>query len=397
MKNLLFISTYPFPLDMGSKQHAYNFLKALTGIVNVYCLFFIQPHKEIPVNPDTDLMELGIKAFKFCHFQKFKNKNGLSLFFKGILAFPNNFMNLATHRQGLRNINSFIDSYGIDIVHFEHFWYTKYALKIRRDLAKVIVYHDLHHSIFLQLAKIEINYKRKFLNFLTYIKFYIFECLLEKRAVMKVFLNRAEMLTFPKNSVHIPHIVNSEITYKIARTTDSFNILFIGAYNHSPNRRSVQFIINQILPLLTKVREHFTIHIIGPGTEKFKTLLDRSPYEKHVAIHGYIQDINEVFENMDIALFPILDGGGIKTKIIDALAAGLPVVTTPEGVDGLDNVPVNCIGIGRNPVELVNELTKLMRSYSLRQQKAEAGKSFIDREHSFSVLQKKMKKCYSRL
>jgi glycosyltransferase involved in cell wall biosynthesis len=395
MKNLLFISTYPFPLDMGSKQHAYYFIKALSGIYNVYCIFFIPPHVEKPQNPEADLASLDIKAYCLCHFSKPKRVNPYRRFIGSVAAFPSPFMKLATHRQGLDTIKSFIDKYDISIVHFEHFWYTQYAFNLGTSMQNVIVYHDLHHNVFMQLAKLNKRYPRKILSLITCLKFYLYERMLDRKAALKIFLNPVEMLSLPKNATHLPHIVNSEIDYRPVRKTDFFNLLFIGSYNHPPNRRSVEFIIRFILPPLATINKNFKLHIVGPETEQFQDLVDDSPCRQFVELHGFKKEINKAFEEMDIALFPILDGGGIKTKIIDALASGIPVVTTDKGVIGLTNLPDNCIGLGNTAEELVHQTRKLMDSPLLRQERSEAGKDFIDKEHSFASLAIRLTKCYA--
>ena len=100
---------------------------------------------------------------------------------------------------------------------------------------------------------------------------------------------------------------------------------------------------------------------------------------------------------MDIALLPILDGGGIKTKIIDALASGVPVVTTPKGAEGLNKLSKGFIGIGRTPGELVTEMLNLMQDHDLRREKSERAKCFIDGEHSYDALLGKLAQCYSYL
>jgi len=394
MNNLLFISSYPFPLDMGSKQHAYYFLKALTQQFNVYCVFFLPPHTVPPTNKGTDSKDLNIKDCDFCFFDNPSNNNKYVQLINKSKAFPNSFMNLATNSHGLRTINSYIDKYSIHIVHFEHFWYTKYAFYIDPRPKKVIVYHDLHHSIYKQQMKFDEKLLGKFLSLLECAKFYLFEYLLEKRISLKIFLNPTELQCFPNQSVHIPHIANPDITFKPVRESNFCNILFLGTYNHPPNRLSFKFIIAAILPQLTKIKNNFKIHIIGPGTEKYEGLLENCPHREHVTIHRFIQDINQVFDGMDLALFPILYGGGIKTKIIDSLKAGVPVVTTPEGVIGLNNLPENCIGVGKTPNELINEMINLMNNFPLRLERSQRGRDYVEKEHSFKSFSKKVKDTY---
>jgi glycosyltransferase involved in cell wall biosynthesis len=397
MKNILFISMYPFPVDMGSKQHAYYFLKSLAGKYNVYCIFFIPPHKAPPGDVAAHLTGLGVKAYDICQFEPPSNNRRYLKLLKSWIAFPNAFMNAATHENGMKTISRYIKEYHIDAVHFEHFWLTQYVFKIPAHLKKVIVYHDLHHAIFKQRAVSEKKYRRKLDQYLLFLKFYIFEHLLEKSVDLKIFLNPVEMRHLPKNSVHIPHIVNPDIRYKPARKTDAFNILFLGAYSHPPNRCSVEYIVRDILPCLAKSPVEFKIHIVGPGTENFQPLIDGSPYRDRILIHGFKPEINDAFDKMDIALFPILNGGGIKTKIIDALTAGVPVVTTSKGVEGLDHLTENCARIGNTPEELTHEMITLMGDFPLRMKNSKIGRIFIDKQHSYNAFSRMVIDAYAAL
>jgi glycosyltransferase involved in cell wall biosynthesis len=394
MKNLLFISSYPFPLDMGSNQHAYFFIKALSHYFNIYCVFFLAPNKLPFSDTDENLSELNIKDYRLCYFRTPSRSKKIAYLLKRIIAFPNYYMHLAKNPQSLKTINECVKQYSIDIIHFEHFHYTRYAFSIKSNVKKVIVYHDLHHLIYKQQMRFETKYHHKFIPFAEFMKFYVFERLLERCIHAKIFLNPIEMQSLPKNAIHIPHIVNPEIRYKDARYTQSYNILFLGAYNHPPNRISLQFIIEQILPKLVQTTKKFKIHIVGAGTKNFNELLNNSKYKGIVTIRGFVEDINQVFADMDIALFPILYGGGIKTKVIDAMAAGVPVVTSPQGIFGLSNLPKNTVGVGTKAEQILKELNALMNSHSLRLKRAKSGREYVEKQHSFKIFAKKIKDAY---
>ena len=202
------------------------------------------------------------------------------------------------------------------------------------------------------------------------------------------------MAVLPKKSVYIPHVVNQNILFRKARETDLFNILFLGTYNHPPNIVSLNFIIERILPLLAKKTEKFRFHIVGGGTEKFQDVVINSLVSDFVVIRGFEKDINRVFQNMDIALFPIQYGGGVKTKIIDAMAAGVPVVTTPEGILGLHSLPEDCIGVGKTATEILDEILLLMKNYSLRLTRSMTAKKYIEENYSFKIFSKKISDTY---
>ncbi len=205
------------------------------------------------------------------------------------------------------------------------------------------------------------------------------------------------MVLSPKKSVYVPHIVNPDITYNYPKNSELIKILFIGGYNHPPNRMSVKFIIEKIIPGLVKKTDRFQIQIVGSGSENIGKQLTNSYYQRFFNLRGFVQDINDVFEGADIAFFPILYGGGIKTKIIEAMAAGLPVVTTPEGVFGLNNLPANCVGVAKSPNDLIREIILLMNNYKARSERSQTARAYIEKEHSFNTMSNAVSRVYQNL
>ena len=136
---------------------------------------------------------------------------------------------------------------------------------------------------------------------------------------------------------------------------------------------------------MAEYTDQFKIHIIGSGTEQFKPLLDRSSLSRFVVIRGFVSDINDAFKDMDIALFPICYGGGVKTKILDAMSAGVPIVTTPEGLIGLTNITKDSIAQGKTPADLVEQLIRLMKHYHLRFAMSQSAKTYVDQQNSYRI------------
>jgi glycosyltransferase involved in cell wall biosynthesis len=306
-------------------------------------------------------------------------------------------MNLATHSIGRAAIADFISRCAIDIVHIEHFHYAKYAFHISSKLKKTIVYHDLYHTLYSQKAVFENNRIKKLLLWLDCWKFYLFERRLDQVVDFKIFLNSEEMRLLPRKAVHIPHVANPAIQFKMPRQIDRINILFIGAYKHPPNVMSVELIIERILPVLAEKTDQFKIHLIGSGTENFRALVDRSPQKRFIVIRGFVADINEALKDMDVALFPICYGGGVKTKILDAMSAGVPIVTTPEGLIGLANINGDCIAHGKTPADLVAQLTRLMNDDQLRRSMAQAARTYVDGQNSYRIFAGRIDAVYACL
>lgn len=306
-------------------------------------------------------------------------------------------MDSATNSAGLKKIKEFIHEFSIDIVHIEHFWYAKYIFKIPNCIKKIVVYHDLHHSVFKQKVAFEDKTISKISLILDWFKFYMFEKYLDNHLDVKVFLNASEMDSLPQNSVHIPHVVRSDIIFQKRKKTEILNILFLGTYSHPPNRTALEFTLDRLLPSLVQRTTNFVFHVTGPGTERFRDIVDGFSHRHLVKIEGFKADINEVFAGMDIALFPILYGGGIKTKVIDSMAAGVPVVTTPQGISGLTGLPLDCVGVGSTVDEILDELMLLIDSYDLRLKRALRAQIYIKENYSFQSFSDKVRRVYSVL
>ncbi|WP_321423219.1 glycosyltransferase [uncultured Methanobacterium sp.] len=104
-------------------------------------------------------------------------------------------------------------------------------------------------------------------------------------------------------------------------------ILFHGSFSHPPNREAFGLITNQIAPHFQK-KPQIIFLLAGTGLEKFQKFNVRSL--------GFVEELNEVIKMADVAIVPLKKGGGTKLKILDYLGAGLPTITTPKGIEGIN-------------------------------------------------------------
>jgi hypothetical protein len=112
-------------------------------------------------------------------------------------------------------------------------------------------------------------------------------------------------------------------------------LLFNGTLGYKPNLDALDVILEKINPkLLTK--NHFSYKIIICGNKlpaSYNELVDYK--EQHIIFAGFVPDINLYFKGADIFINPVLDGGGIKTKLVEALGFDLSVVSTQSGAIGI--------------------------------------------------------------
>lgn len=118
-------------------------------------------------------------------------------------------------------------------------------------------------------------------------------------------------------------------------------ILFNGTLDYAPNRDGLDRILNEINPLLQQKADfEYIIVICGMRLPAEYNNLKRYQ-NQHILYKGFVDDINTYFQAADLFINPIKDGGGIKTKLVEALAANTPCVSFRAGAYG---VPIHITG-----------------------------------------------------
>ncbi len=116
---------------------------------------------------------------------------------------------------------------------------------------------------------------------------------------------------------------------------DATLFLFNGAYNYSPNVQALHIILNHINPKFRLLNSNYRIIICGKDLPP--TLNDLKAYTGNNILYvGFVLDIHLLLKACDVFINPILSGGGIKTKLVEALGYGMSAVSTKKGATGID-------------------------------------------------------------
>lgn len=108
-------------------------------------------------------------------------------------------------------------------------------------------------------------------------------------------------------------------------------LMFIGGFLHDPNEDAVIWFVETIFPILRKQLPELHFTIVGSHpTERVKALAS-----KHITVTGYVADVTPFFEKSRVFVSPLRYGAGVKGKIGQSMAYGLPVVTTEIGAEGM--------------------------------------------------------------
>jgi O-antigen biosynthesis protein len=111
-----------------------------------------------------------------------------------------------------------------------------------------------------------------------------------------------------------------------------FTMLFLGSFRHLPNQEALNWFLREVLPLVSAAEPLARLILIGsepPPRHSLPALSDA------VELRGFVEDVREPLTEYAVFVCPILSGSGVRVKLLEAFAAGIPVVSTRVGAEGL--------------------------------------------------------------
>jgi GT2 family glycosyltransferase len=159
----------------------------------------------------------------------------------------------------------------------------------------------------------------------------------------------------PGASVHVVPNVH-ELKEDVAPAETRSGVLFLGGFEHPPNVEAAVRLVEHVMPLVWHERPQVHVKIVGGDVpQRIRGLA--SP---NVEVTGWVPDIDPLIDGARVLAAPLSFGAGLKGKVTQALADGLPVVTTPVGAEGLPAVNGEHVLIGADDMELAQHLLRVL-------------------------------------
>jgi len=156
------------------------------------------------------------------------------------------------------------------------------------------------------------------------------------------------------------------------------DLVFLGAMDWMPNIDGVRYFLEEILPLIRARRPSASVAIVGrnPSSE-LRRLAESLP---DVTVTGTVDDVRPYLWGGTVSIVPLRIGGGTRLKIYEAMASGIPVVSTAIGAEGLEINPPQDIRIEDEPQEFADQCLALLDDQKARNSVADAALTLV-REH----------------
>lgn len=113
---------------------------------------------------------------------------------------------------------------------------------------------------------------------------------------------------------------------------EPFTMLFLGSFRHEPNRLGLEWLVTEVLPRIWMRRPEARLIVVGSDPPARHPYEDRAPA---IEVRGFVADIREPLSRYAVFVCPVLTGSGVRVKLLEAFASGIPVVSTRIGAEGL--------------------------------------------------------------
>ena len=130
-------------------------------------------------------------------------------------------------------------------------------------------------------------------------------------------------------------IPSNDIAEKI-KVRKKRKLYFLGSLDWLPNQEGVLWFVKNVWPMISHGGSTIEFHIAGRNApDWFAKMVDKPG----ITYHGEVESAKDFVSNYDIMIVPLLSGGGMRVKIVEAMSQGKIIVTTPIGAEGLDIIP----------------------------------------------------------
>jgi glycosyltransferase involved in cell wall biosynthesis len=170
-------------------------------------------------------------------------------------------------------------------------------------------------------------------------------------------------------------------------------IVFLGGFNHPANVEAVYYLCEKIMPALAEVRPELTLYVYGSKMpEEMKAL--NAP---NIKMMGFAQNLYEVFNQHKVFVAPLLSGAGIKGKVLESMAYGLPTVLNDIAIEGTGLIDdVSCLQ-ANSIDEWLKQIVRLLDDEKLWSDIASAANLLVKSQYSKENGLQKMRAIYSAL
>jgi glycosyltransferase involved in cell wall biosynthesis len=170
-------------------------------------------------------------------------------------------------------------------------------------------------------------------------------------------------------------------------------VLFFGAINYYPNTDGILFFLREAWPLLKARRPTARLRIIGPKPPP----VIAEWADPSVEVVGYVDDVRAHIARAAVTVVPLRIGGGTRLKVLEAMALGKAIVSTPLGAEGIDVTPEENILLAPDAAGLARQIDRALGDPALSSRLGSEARRLAVERYSWRASADRLVRFYEQL
>jgi glycosyltransferase involved in cell wall biosynthesis len=381
---ILFITQFlPYPPDTGGKTKTLQTLKLLSREHQIFLVSFVEQKQDLDKRKYLRNLCYDMKTFvtpliTSSHWI-LKLRVLLGLFYVKPFRIQKYFL-----KETAAFVEQLTRKENFEIIYCDHETAIQYLPYVHQWQKKLKIYdeHNISSEGFLGYVRYEKNPLVRFVYLVEGIKFRLYE-----KRMFPVFNRILTISQVDKKKLIEQGISPSKIKFlpipfktKPQFNFGSKNILFIGLLSWWPNKDAVLWFYHRIFPIVKEKIPQAKFMVIGANPpEEIKRI---GKQDRSVEVAGYVKNVHSYFRKTGVFVAPIRAGAGVRIKILDALARGLPIVATKRSATGIKVKDGKNICLADKEEDFTNAVVKLLEDEKLCRRISQEGLKFIKENYN---------------
>jgi O-antigen biosynthesis protein len=168
-------------------------------------------------------------------------------------------------------------------------------------------------------------------------------------------------------------------------------MLFLGSFRHLPNQEGLEWFTRHVLPRILQQRPNARLVVIGSDPPQRHSLPGNSDA---IELVGFVDDVMEPLRRYSLFVCPILSGSGVRVKLLEAFASGIPVVSTTIGAEGLAQADGEICGLADDPQEFADRAARLLGDRTAARELAIRARDSVVETRDMRTITQKLERSY---
>jgi glycosyltransferase involved in cell wall biosynthesis len=260
------------------------------------------------------------------------------------------------------------------------------GLRVPRGVRIILDEHNIEHELLRRVFRHSTGLARRGFNWIEYRRVKPLEIAWCDRADLVLVTSERErdalQALLPESSIRVvPNGVDIDAFSADAGTVRTpGRIIFTASFDYYPNVQGALYFAERCWPQVRRANAHATWQLVGRNPPPEIAKLGEYP---GITVTGSVPDIQPYLAEAEVAIVPLLSGGGTRLKILEAMAMHCAVVSTTIGCEGIDCVPDRHLLVADDPTDFASLVIELLQNPGRRADLAKASRTLVEERYSW--------------